>query len=203
MDAMKLVLATHNKDKISELQAVLKDEQVSILTCDDFPGMPDVVEDGETLEENALKKAREIHQYTQLPVLADDTGLEVSALGGAPGVKSSRYAGEHASYADNVAKLLKEMSQIPKEQREARFRTVMVYLDDRYQMMTEGEVPGQILEEVCGDGGFGYDPVFYYPPLKKTFSELTLQEKNNISHRGQALLTMIKILRENHILTEV
>ncbi|BFN36127.1 XTP/dITP diphosphatase [Fidelibacter multiformis] len=203
MDAMKLVLATHNKDKISELQAVLKDEQVSILTCDDFPGMPDVIEDGETLEENALKKAREIHQYTQLPVLADDTGLEVSALGGAPGVKSSRYAGEHASYADNVAKLLKEMSQIPKEQREARFRTVMVYLDDRYQMMTEGEVTGQILEEVCGDGGFGYDPVFYYPPFKKTFSELTLQEKNNISHRGQALLTMIKILRENHILTEV
>ncbi|WP_400167033.1 XTP/dITP diphosphatase [Fidelibacter multiformis] len=200
---MKLVLATHNKDKISELQAVLKDEQVSILTCDDFPGMPDVIEDGETLEENALKKAREIHQYTQLPVLADDTGLEVSALGGAPGVKSSRYAGEHASYADNVAKLLKEMSQIPKEQREARFRTVMVYLDDRYQMMTEGEVTGQILEEVCGDGGFGYDPVFYYPPFKKTFSELTLQEKNNISHRGQALLTMIKILRENHILTEV
>lgn len=200
---MKLVLATHNKDKISELQAVLKDEQVSILTCDDFPGMPDVIEDGETLEENALKKAREIHQYTQLPVLADDTGLEVSALGGAPGVKSSRYAGEHASYADNVAKLLKEMSQIPKEQREARFRTVMVYLDDRYQLMTEGEVQGQILEEVCGDGGFGYDPVFYYPPLKKTFSELTLQEKNNISHRGQALLTMIKILRENHILTEV
>ncbi|MGC9512180.1 MAG: XTP/dITP diphosphatase [Fidelibacterota bacterium] len=200
---MKLVLATHNKNKILELQEVLKDEQVSILTCDDFPGTPDVIEDGETLEENALKKAREIHQYTQLPVLADDTGLEVSALGGAPGVKSSRYAGEHASYADNVAKLLKEMSQIPKEQREARFRTVMVYLDDRYQLMTEGEVTGQILEEVCGDGGFGYDPVFYYPPLKKTFSELTLQEKNKISHRGRALLTMIKILRENHILTEV
>ncbi len=200
---MKLVLATHNKDKISELKAVLESEQVSILTCDDFPEMPDVLEDGETLEENALKKAREIHQYTQLPVLADDTGLEVPALGGAPGVKSSRYAGEHASYADNLAKLLKEMSQIPKEQREARFRTVMVYLDDRYQIMTEGEVPGQILEEVRGGGGFGYDPVFYYPPLKKTFSELTLHEKNSISHRGQALLRMIKTLRENHILTEV
>lgn len=200
---MKLVLATHNKDKISELKAALNSTQVSVLTYEDFPDMPEVIEDGKTLEENALKKAREIYQYTQLPVLADDTGLEVPALGGAPGVKSSRYAGERASYADNVAKLLKEMSQISKEQREARFRTVMVYLDGRYQIMTEGEVPGQILEEVRGDGGFGYDPVFYYPPYKKTFSELTLHEKNSISHRGQALLRMIKALRENHIITEV
>jgi XTP/dITP diphosphohydrolase len=203
MGTMKLVLATHNKDKISELQGVLKNEQVSILTCDDFPELPEVFEDGETLEENALKKAREIHQYTQLPVLADDTGLEVRALGGAPGVKSSRYAGDHASYADNVTKLLKEMSPIPKEQREARFRTVMVYLDDRHQITTEGEVQGYILEEIRGRGGFGYDPVFYYPPLKKTFSELSLPEKNSVSHRGQALLKMIKTLREKHILTEV
>ncbi|MCD6234520.1 MAG: non-canonical purine NTP pyrophosphatase, RdgB/HAM1 family [Candidatus Neomarinimicrobiota bacterium] len=200
---MKLVLATHNRDKVSELKAVLKSEQISILTCDDFPAMPEIIEDGDTLEENALKKARGIHQYTKLPVLADDTGLEVPALKGAPGVMSSRYAGDQASYADNVAKLLKEMAHIPMEQREARFRTVMVYLDDRNKIITEGDVSGQILEDVRGRGGFGYDPVFYYPPFNKTFSEMTLSEKNRISHRGQALLKMIKALRENHILKEV
>ncbi len=200
---MKLVLATHNKDKVSELRAVLNHVQVRILTCDDFPAMPDVLEDGQTLEENALKKAREIYQYTKLPVLADDTGLEVKALDGAPGVLSSRYAGEGVSYVQNVEKLLEDLSGIPPEQREACFRTVMVYLDGRDTLVAEGAVEGRILHETKGREGFGYDPVFFYPPLGKTFSEMTLAEKNRISHRGQALTAMIQKLKENHILTEV
>ncbi|MDD3806491.1 MAG: RdgB/HAM1 family non-canonical purine NTP pyrophosphatase [Candidatus Marinimicrobia bacterium] len=200
---MKLVLATHNKDKVFELRVLLKNEPVILLTFDDFPGMPEVIEEGKTLEENALKKATQIYHYTGLPVLSDDTGLEVIALDGAPGVMSSRYAGESVTYAQNVEKLLREMSDIPEEQRGACFRTVMVYFDGKKKLITEGKVCGYILKETRGDGGFGYDPVFYYPPLKKTFAEMTREEKNHISHRGQALFKMIQALRNNNIFMEV
>ncbi len=200
---MKIVLATQNRDKITELQSVLRDTNVRILTPDDFTGFPAVVEDGETLEENAYKKAVEIHRFTGLPVLADDTGLEVPALNGAPGVRSSRYAGEDVSYAENVEKLLREMRHIPPEQREASFRTVMVYLNNSLHFTTEGRVDGTILEYRRGTGEFGYDPVFYYPPLKKTFSEMSLEEKNQVSHRGKALTLMIKKLQKHQVIREV
>ncbi|HDT12553.1 MAG TPA: RdgB/HAM1 family non-canonical purine NTP pyrophosphatase [Candidatus Marinimicrobia bacterium] len=200
---MKIVLATHNRDKIKELKAAFGGTNTELLTFDHFPGMPDVVEDGETLEKNAQKKATEIYHYTGLPALADDTGLEVRALNGAPGVKSSRYAGEGVTYAQNVEKLLFELREISPEQREARFRTVMVYFDGKNTIKTEGCVQGRILTGAAGTGGFGYDPIFYYPPLKKTFSELNIEEKNQISHRGKALFKMIDALCEMNLIKEV
>lgn len=200
---MKIVLATHNRDKIKELKASFKGTNAELLTFDQFPYMPDVVEDGETLQDNARKKAEEIYNYTGLPALADDTGLEVSVLNGAPGVKSSRYAGEKVSYAQNVKKLLQDMKEIKPEQREARFRTVMVYFDGKNTITTEGCVQGTILMEAKGNEGFGYDPVFYYSPMKKTFSELNLDEKNKISHRGKALIKMIHILCDKNLIKEV
>jgi len=200
---MKIVLATHNRDKIKELMAAFRGTNAELLTFDHFPGMPDVVEDGETLKDNAQKKAREIYCYTGLPTLSDDTGLEVHALKGEPGVKSSRYAGERVTYAQNVEKLLFEMKGIRPEQREARFRTVMVYFDGKNTITTEAYVQGKILPEGRGTDGFGYDPVFYYPPLGKTFSELSIKEKNEISHRGKALLKMINTLCKKNLIKEV
>jgi XTP/dITP diphosphohydrolase len=200
---MKIVLATQNRDKIRELRNLLNETDAQILTLDDFPGLPEVHEDGETLEANAEKKAYEIYHFTGYPALADDTGLEVKALNGAPGVYSSRYAGEDVTYAENVAKLLKEMNNIPPEQREACFRTVMVYLDDHVHLTTEGRVDGKIMNKPAGTGGFGYDPVFYYPPYGKTLSEITPAEKNRISHRGKALALMIRKLCEHQLIREV
>lgn len=194
-----IVIATHNRDKIREFRHKLG-KLLNIKTLDDFPDMPEVLEDGKTLEENALKKAREIHEYTGLPALADDTGLEVDALNGAPGVFSSRFAGEHASYEDNVRLLLENMKGIPAEHRIARFRTTIAYVDNDISWIVNGTAEGRIMEKRSGCGGFGYDPVFYYEPLRKTFSEMNLEEKNRISHRGKALDAFIhKLKSENQI----
>ncbi len=167
------VLATHNRDKIKEFKSKLG-SSICLKTLDDFPGMPDVVEDGSTLEENAFKKAREIHAYTGLPTIADDTGLEVDVLNGAPGVYSSRFAGENATYQENVIKLLNELKGVKLEQRTARFRTNIAFVDNRTAWSVQGSVEGFILDKQKGKDGFGYDPVFYYKPLQKTFSELNL-----------------------------
>lgn len=191
------VLATHNRDKIREFREKLG-SKVELKTLDDFPEMPDVIEDGETLPENARKKAVEIHAYTGLPAIADDTGLEVDALDGAPGVYSSRYAGEDVTYAQNVDKLLKEMKNIPLEQRSARFRTSIAFVDGDEEWQVQGCAEGLITEERRTEDGFGYDPVFYYIPLQKTFAELDLNEKNRISHRGKAISALLDKLKETH-----
>ncbi|NOY77901.1 MAG: XTP/dITP diphosphatase [Calditrichaeota bacterium] len=187
---MTIVLATKNKDKIREIKKILSDLSIELKTMADFPDMPDVEEDGATLEENALKKAVEFHNFTGLPALADDTGLEVDALSGAPGVYSSRFAGEEASYADNRKKLLEELKGVPEEKRGAQFRCVVAFVDGSYQMTTEGIVRGKILTEERGNGGFGYDPVFWLPEFEKTFAEMDLDKKNGISHRGIAFRKM-------------
>ena len=135
-----------------------------------------------------------------MPALADDTGLEVDALDGSPGVHSSRYDGETATFEDNCRKMMQEMDGIPSEERTARFHTVIAFVSDSGNEWTEGMVEGRILEKKQGDGGFGYDPLFYYPPLKKTFAELNSEQKNNISHRGKALRNFCQIL-EKRILT--
>ena len=193
------ILATHNRDKIKEYENKLGCT-IQLKTMDDFPDLPDVVEDGSSLRENAYKKAREIHQYTGLPAIADDTGLEVDALNGAPGIYSSRFAGDTASYQDNVIKLLNNLKEIPSEQRSARFRTIIAFVDDTEEWDVDGVVDGLILNEQKGTGGFGYDPVFYYKPLQKTFSELDIKEKNEISHRGKAITALINTLKKkNHI----
>lgn len=193
------VLATHNRDKIKEFKNKLG-TSICLKTLDDYPDLPDVIEDRDTLEGNALKKAHEIHEYTGLPTIADDTGLEVDALGGAPGVYSSRYAGENVSYQDNVKKLLTELKDLKAEQRSARFRTSMAFVDAQESWSVSATAEGRILEKQQGEDGFGYDPVFYYEPLKKTFSEMDLNTKNKISHRGKAIDAFIHKLKElNHI----
>lgn len=193
------ILATHNRDKIKEFKDKLG-TAICLKTLDDFPDLPEVIEDGSTLEENAMKKAREIHEHTGLPAIADDTGLEVDALNGAPGVYSSRYAGENVSYQDNVKKLLTELSGIPLEQRSARFRTSIAFVDNEEEWSVQASAEGRILSEQKGTDGFGYDPVFFYEPLNKTFSELDLKTKNKISHRGKAIDAFIHKLKElNHI----
>lgn len=182
----QFVLATHNRDKVVELRESLAVLPIQILGLDDFPGAPEVEEDGDTLEANAIKKALAIHAHTHLPAVADDTGLMVEALNGAPGVYSSRYAGPQARYADNVQKLLRELAGVPAMQRTAEFRTVMALTLDGKIYLVEGKCRGRITLAPAGDNGFGYDPVFFVPELNKTFAELTLAEKNKISHRGKA-----------------
>ena len=193
---MELVLATGNRDKQQEMKALLQDLGLTIWTLDEFPAAPVVVEDGETCQANAGKKAREIAQFTGALTLADDTGLEVDALGGRPGVFAARYAGAHATYADNCRKLLDELTGVPAEQRGARFLTVVAIADPVSSVeFVEGVLRGRIADHCSGGHGFGYDPVFIVPELGKTLAALTLDQKNRISHRGQALAKAKDVLK--------
>ncbi len=196
---MKIVIATHNEHKLSELIAALKNFGPDIVGLDDFPEIGTIEETGTTLLENSLLKARTVHALTGLPAIADDTGLEVDALNGAPGVYSARWAGVAATYADNNARLLKELEAIPEEKRMARFRSVISYVDKIQELWTEGTVEGIILSEPVGTGGFGYDPVFYIPELKKSLAQLSTGGKNKISHRGLAIKNFCKIFNEKII----
>ena len=192
---MKLVLATANLDKANEIVAELGDAW-EIVPRPDW--VPEVEETGDTLEENARLKAVALVEATGMPALADDTGLEVAALGGAPGVYSSRYSGEHATYAENVAKLVREMAAVPDGERGARFRTVaLVRFPDGRELVAEGVVEGVIAAAPRGDGGFGYDPVFVPDGSGgRTFAEMTIEEKNGISHRGRAVRAVAALLRD-------
>ena len=192
---MKIVLATHNLDKCVEMEAIMKDMPIQLLTLNEFPEIEEIIEDGETLEENALIKAKTVHNITHLPAIADDTGLEVDALGGQPGIYSARYAGENCSYSDNINKLLKEMVNIPTKKRSAFFRTAIAYVDKNMEHATEGVVEGIIIDMMKGIDGFGYDPVFYIPSMKKTYAEMSMNEKNQISHRGKAVKNMQILLQ--------
>ena len=192
---MQIVLATHNKGKMSEINNLLS-SSYEVLTLDHFPNIKEIPETGKTLKENAFIKARTVFEMTGLPSLADDTGLEVEALGGEPGVFSARYAGEQASYQDNCEKLLKNMMRVPKENREAKFRTVIAYKDDNRELSCDGSVKGEIAQSPKGTFGFGYDSVFYYPTLEKTFAELSEEEKNSISHRGRALRKFLLLFND-------
>ena len=191
-----IVLATHNRDKREELQEALSEFTVKILSLNDFPFIGEIEEVGQTLLENSMIKAKTVHNLTQMPVIADDTGLEVEALNGAPGIYSARYAGEDVTYEDNVNKLLAEMEDIPLENRKAQFRTVISFVDKDRELWTEGTIKGIIGETAKGKNGFGYDPVFFVPELEKTFSELSIGEKNKISHRGLAMKKFRILLRE-------
>ena len=191
-----IVLATQNRNKREELQEALSEFTVKILSLNDFPFIGEIEEVGKTLLENSMIKAKTVHNLTQLPVIADDTGLEVEALNGAPGIYSARYAGEDVTYEDNVNKLLAEMENIPLENRKAQFRTVISFVDKDRELWTEGRIKGIIGESAKGKNGFGYDPVFFVPELEKTFSELSIGEKNKISHRGLAMKKFRILLRE-------
>ena len=191
----ELVLATRNRHKGEELAALLSDLDICIRTMDDFPDVPDVIEDGETCEANAIKKARAVSRATGLAAVADDTGLEVDELGGQPGVYTARYAGEHVTYEDNWRKLLRELSGIPHDRRTARFITVAALASPSGDVqVAEGQLQGFITEEPAGARGFGYDPIFLIPELGKTLAELSPEEKNRISHRAKAFAQVREIL---------
>ena len=193
----ELVLATRNRHKVEELVALLGDLGITIHTLDEFPDAPDVVEDGHTCEANAVKKARAIAEFTGLPAVADDTGLEVDALGGRPGVYAARYAGEDATYDDNCRKLLRELMGVPHEKRTARFLTVAaIALPSDGIRVAQGILDGMIAEEARGTLGFGYDPVFLMPELGKTLAQLSAGQKNLISHRAKAFTLAKDLLRE-------
>jgi XTP/dITP diphosphohydrolase len=185
---MEIVLATRNKKKVEEIKRITEGMPIKVLTIDDFPGCPEVQEDGITFEENAIKKALTIAKYTGKPALADDSGLEVKALGGAPGTLSARYAGDDADDGENVAKLLQKMLIVPEMERGARFVCciVLAYPDSSMQAFF-GYSEGSIGREKKGIKGFGYDPVFCPTGHIMTFGEMSDREKDALSHRGEAL----------------
>ncbi len=185
-DKITIVIATRNKGKKSEISDLLKGFPVDIKGLDDFGTIPHIEEDGDTFDENAYKKASLTARMLGFPALADDSGLLVEALGGAPGVLSARYAGENATDEQRCQKLLQEMEG--KTNRKAAFECVISIAVPTGPALTyEARCEGLIAEQPSGSNGFGYDPVFYYPPLNKTFGELTIEEKSRVSHRGKAL----------------
>ena len=190
---IKLLLATRNEDKVIEIKEILKDLDVEIISASQFPDMPDVIEDKDTIKGNSIKKATECAEYSNMLAIADDTGLFVDALDGKPGVYAARFAGENCTYKDNRVKMLDDMKGI--ENRNAQFRTVCALVSsDGLIATTEGIVEGIITEEEIGDNGFGYDAIFRADDMGKTFGEMTLEDKETISHRSRAFKKMIPIL---------
>ena len=192
---MKLVLATGNQGKVRELKTMLGDLDIEVYSLKDFPEIGEIVEDGETFAENAVKKAKVVAQAANMAALADDSGLEVDYLDGAPGIYSARFAGEGKSDADNNEKLLSLLREVPQDKRTARFRCVIAICTPGGQVYTaDGAFEGFIGFELKGDKGFGYDPLFYLPEYGKTSAELDSDLKNQISHRGKALAKAKSVL---------
>ena len=199
----RLILASNNKKKIKEMKEILKELNIEVKSLENENINIDVVEDGKTFEENAKKKAKEIYEFLlkrgdkNFIVLADDSGLAVDYLNGEPGIYSARYAGEHGNDAKNNEKLLKNLSGLGKESRGAKFICQLAMFTDQGEYFkVTGEVKGRIVEELHGEGGFGYDPLFFYEPLNKTFAQLTAEEKNEISHRGMALKELKRVFKK-------
>ena len=192
---MKILLASHNKNKIAELEALLKTvcADAEVVSLSDVGFTDEIAEDGTTFEENALIKARTGARLGYITV-ADDSGLMVDALGGAPGVYSARYAGEDGNTEKNNAKLLAALQGVPQDKRTAHFVSVVacVFPDGREDIVVRGECPGEILTSPRGKTGFGYDPLFWYASFGKTYAEMTAEEKNSISHRGVAMQAFAK-----------
>ncbi|MBR6754343.1 MAG: XTP/dITP diphosphatase [Clostridia bacterium] len=190
---MKVVFASNNAHKVSEFKSCLADAglDIEILTIKETGFTGDIIESADTFKGNAYIKAKTLSDYTGLIAIADDSGLSVDALNGAPGVYSARFAGEDATDSDNIQKLLAELKDKP--ERSAKFVcTICVCRPDGETLYVSGESRGEIIDERRGDGTFGYDPVFYYPPFDKTFAEMTSDEKNSISHRGRAVEELLK-----------
>lgn len=190
----RIVLASSNRGKLQEFAQLLAPLNIDIVTQSEM-GVTDVAETGLSFVENAILKARNACAQTGLPAIADDSGLEVDALSGAPGIRSSRYAGDNASDRDNIEALLAAMKDVPETERQARFQCLLVYMrhaDDPTPLICQGTWHGQILTEPVGDGGFGYDPIFFVAETDCSAAELTAQQKHAISHRGQAMRRFIE-----------
>jgi XTP/dITP diphosphohydrolase len=194
---MEIIVATKNKGKLVEIKDLLKDLPVKVSSLEDYPEIPEIAEDKETFLENSRKKAAVVAEATGKWSLADDSGLVVEALKGGPGVRSARYAGRQGDHAANNRKLLEEMKDVPDGKRKARFVCAMVITSpDGRQWDIEERCEGEILRELKGSRGFGYDPLFFIPDKGKTMAELPLEEKNKISHRGKALRHMKEVLKK-------
>ncbi len=194
----RIVLASNNAGKVREINQLLATGQIEVVPQRDFD-IPDAVEDGLSFVENAIKKARHASSLSGLPAIADDSGIEVDALKGAPGIYSARFAGEGASDQANLEKLLESLKDVPEEARTARFQCLLVYMrhaEDPTPIICQGTWEGQVLFEARGDNGFGYDPVFYVPTHNCTSAELPAEVKNSLSHRGQALQKLLAALTE-------
>lgn len=194
---MKIVFASNNEGKVREIKKMLEGMEIDLVSLNDYASAPAIVEDGKNFLENALKKAKIVAEFTGETVLADDSGLQVEALGGEPGIYSSRYAGENATDEENIAKLIAGLKGIQQEKRGAFFFCMLVLyrIDGSYDCF-EGKWRGQIIDEPRGNNGFGYDPVFMVPELNMTAAELPAEIKNKVSHRGQALAQLKKSLRD-------
>lgn len=192
-----IVLATRNLHKIEEIEDIFKDFPIQFLSLSDFQNVPKVIEDGKSFEENAIKKAVQIARWTKKVSLADDSGIEVDFLKGAPGIYSARFAGESATDDQNNQKILEFLTRVPHEKRTARYRCVIAIANAEGKVqMTEGICEGFITTKLQGKKGFGYDPLFFYPPFRKTFGETSPEEKNKVSHRCKALESIKPILLE-------
>lgn len=195
---MKVIAATKNKGKIREMEEILSELGIDIVSQQDMGIDVDVEETGNTFEKNALIKARAVAMISDNPVLADDSGLCVDSLGGAPGVYSARYAGDNATDSDKINKLLREIGD--NKNRNAKFITAVAFIfPDGREITASGEVKGYITEKPAGTGGFGYDPVFFSEELNKTFAEATDEEKNSVSHRGRALKNLYEKLKNMEV----
>jgi XTP/dITP diphosphohydrolase len=199
LKTMRILLATTNQGKIRELTRILGQLQLEVIGLDPA-ATTEEIEIASTFAENALLKARHYHKASGLPTIADDSGLEVEALGGAPGVTSARYAGPNASDADRIVKMLGELTDVPPENRAARFVCAAAMVWDGGEQVFIDEARGRILDAPRGHNGFGYDPVFYYAPLGKTFAELSESEKADVSHRGRAFAQLAHWLRAARVL---
>ncbi|MEN8178231.1 MAG: RdgB/HAM1 family non-canonical purine NTP pyrophosphatase [Pseudomonadota bacterium] len=192
----KIVLASNNAGKVREINQLLASEQINVVAQREFD-IPDAIEDGLSFVENAIKKARHAARLSGLPAIADDSGIEVDALNGSPGIYSARFAGEGASDQENLQKLLQALQDVPDVARTARFQCLIVYMrhaEDPTPIICQGVWEGSILKEPTGDNGFGYDPVFYVPTHDCSSAELPPEVKNSLSHRGQALQKLLKEL---------
>lgn len=192
----RIVLASNNAGKVREINQLLASEQITVVAQKEF-NIPDAIEDGLSFVENAIKKARHASSLSGLPAIADDSGIEVDALNGAPGIYSARFAGPGASDEENLQKLLSRMEEVPEAKRTARFQCLMVYMrhsEDPTPIICQGSWEGRILFEPQGDNGFGYDPIFYVPTHDCSSAQLAPETKNSLSHRGQALKALMQAL---------
>ena len=191
----ELIVATRNAGKLKEISRLCKEHGIVVQGLERFPKLPEIEEDGDTFAVNAIKKASFVTKETGLPCLSDDSGLVVDALGGQPGVHSARYAGDNADDSANNRKLLLAMQNVPDDCRQAAFCCVMAFCRPDFEpLLFEGQISGTILREPRGEGGFGYDPLFFIPDYGLTMAQLPLAQKNQISHRGQALMKVIVTL---------
>jgi len=182
-----ILIASTNRHKVEEIKKIFRFPQLKFKSLDQYKEIPEAIENGKSFQDNALLKAKHYYHHTQMPVIADDSGLVVPALNGEPGIHSARYAGEQSAYDKNNALLLSRMENLVGNQRFAFFVCVVVFFDGKNIIFSEGRAEGTIINELKGTGGFGYDPLFYYPEARKTFAEMDPEDKNQVSHRFRAL----------------